>query len=94
LPPEWLNADLGPPCCFVAISMNFAVMPAAQGDRELITYLASECSALCKSEVVRVGRTPAANQAGMTCDKFHMLPIADSTRLLMTTSALFDRLAD
>jgi hypothetical protein len=73
--------------------MNFAVVPAAQGDRELIAHLASECSALCKSEVVRVGRTPAANQAGMSCDKFHVLPIADSTRVWMTGSALFDRLA-
>ena len=36
--PEWLNANLCPPCCFVAISMNFAVMPAAQRDRELITH--------------------------------------------------------
>ena len=59
---EWLNAELCPPCCFVARSMNFAVMPAAQGDRELITHLSSKCSALCKSEVVRIGRTPAANQ--------------------------------
>jgi hypothetical protein len=51
---EWLNAELCPPCCFVARSMNFAVMPAAQGDRELITHLSSKCSALCKSEVVRI----------------------------------------
>jgi hypothetical protein len=58
---EWIRVDLCPPCCFVAISMNFAVMPAAQGDRELITHPSSECSALRKSEVVRIGRTPAAN---------------------------------
>jgi hypothetical protein len=48
--------------------MNFAVMPAAQGNRELITHPSSEGSALRKSEVVRIGRTPAANQAGMSCD--------------------------
>ena len=74
--------------------MNFAVMSTAQWDRELITHLASEGSASCKSEVVRIGRTPAANQAGMSDDEFHMLPIADSTLLRMTRSALFDRLAD
>ena len=58
---EWLNADLCPPCCFVATSMNFPVMSTAQWHRELITHLASKRSALCKSEVVRIGRTPAAN---------------------------------
>ena len=90
--PEWLNADLCPPCCFVATSMNFAVMSAAQWDRELITHLSSKCSALCKSEVVRIGRTPTANQTGMSCDEFHMLAIADSTRLRMGRTAFFDPL--
>ena len=83
--PEWLNADL-------CLSMNFAVVPAAQGDREHITHLASECSALCKSEVERIGRTPAANQAGMSCDEFHMLSIAYSSRLRMRRTAFFDPL--
>jgi hypothetical protein len=69
---------------FVAISMNFAVMPAAQGDCKLITHSSSECSGLYKSEVVK---------AGLSCHKFHMLAITDSTRLWMTRSALFDRLA-
>src|SRR3974390_813124 len=62
---KWIHADLCPPCCFVATSMNFAVMSTAERDRELITYLASERFALCKSEVVRIGRTPAANQTRM-----------------------------
>jgi hypothetical protein len=88
--PERFNAGLCPPCCFVAISMNFAVMPAAQGHRELITYPSSECSALCKSEVVRIGRTPAANQTRMSCDEFHVLSIADSSRLWVTKTARFD----
>ena len=70
--------------------MNFAVMSTAQWDRELITHLASKCSALCKSEVVRIGRTPTANQTRMSCDEFHMLSIADSTRLRMGKTAFFD----
>ena len=74
---EWLNADLSPPRCFVPTSMQFAVMSTAQWDRELITHLSSKCSALCKSEVVRIGRTPTANQTGMSCDEFHMLSIAE-----------------
>ena len=90
--PEWVNAYLCPPCCFVAASMNFAVMSTAQWNRELITHLASQCSALCKSEVVRIGRTPTANQTGMSCDEFHMFSIADSTRLRMDGTAFFDLL--
>jgi hypothetical protein len=87
---DWLNADLCPPCCFVARSMNFAVMSTAQGDRKLITHLSSEGSALCKSEVVRIGRTPAANQTRMSCDEFHVLSIADSSRLSVGKTARFD----
>jgi hypothetical protein len=90
--PEWLNANLCPPRCFVATSVNFAVMSTAQRDRELITHLAPKSSALCKSEVVRIGRTPTANQTGMSCDEFHMISIAGSTRLRMGRTALFDHL--
>ena len=72
--------------------MNFAVMSAAQWDCELITHLSSKCSALCKSEVVRIGRMPAANQTGMSCDEFHMLSIAGSARLRMGRTAFFDPL--
>jgi hypothetical protein len=89
---DWLNADLCPPCCFVARSMNFAVMSTAQGDRKLITHLSSEGSALCKSEVVRIGRTPAANQTRMSCDEFNMLSIAGPTRLRMGRTAFFDHI--
>ena len=52
LPPEWLNADLCPPGCFVAITMKFTMMSTAQWDREFITHLSPECSALSKSQVV------------------------------------------
>ena len=42
--------------------------------------------------MVRIGWTPAANQAGMSCDVFNMLSIADSTRLRMGRTAFFDPL--
>jgi hypothetical protein len=70
--------------------MNFAVMSTAQGDRELITDLASKRSPLCKSEAVRIGRTPTANQTRVSCDEFHVLSIADSSRLKMGGTARFD----
>jgi hypothetical protein len=70
--------------------MDFAVMSTAQGDRELVTHLASKRSALCKSEVVRIGWTPAANQTRMSCDELHVLSIADSSRLRVNKIARFD----
>ena len=87
---EWINAGLCPPCCFVATSMNIAVMSSAQWHRELITHVASKRSALSKSEVVRIGRTPTANQTRMSCDEFHVLSIADSSRLRVGKTARFD----
>jgi hypothetical protein len=60
--PEWLNADLCPPRCFVAITMNFTVMSTAQWDRELVTHPSPECSALGKSQVVRIGRPGAGRK--------------------------------
>ena len=76
-----LNADLCPPCYFVPTSMKFTMMSTAQGHGELITHLSSKCSALCKSEVVRIGRTPAANQTRLSRDEYYVLSIANSTRL-------------
>jgi hypothetical protein len=86
---ERLDAHLSPPRCFVPTSIQFAMM-SAQWDRELITHLSSKCPALCKSEVVRIGRTPAADQARLSRDEFHMLSIADSTRLRSGRTAFFD----
>jgi hypothetical protein len=70
--------------------MNFAVMSTAQWHRALVAHLSSKGSALRKSEVVWIGRTPTANQAGMSGDEFHVLAIADATRLGMRVSAFFD----
>jgi hypothetical protein len=74
------------------MSMNFAVMPAAERNRELITDPSSERAALSKSQVVRIGRTPAANQTRMSCDELHVLSIADSSRRRMGGTAFFNHL--
>jgi hypothetical protein len=50
--------------------MKLAVMSTAQWDCELITHLSSKCSALCKSEVVRIGRMPTTNQTGCPATNF------------------------
>lgn len=61
---DWLNADLCPPCCFLAASMNLTVMSTAQWDRELIAHLAPERWVLCEAKVMSIRGLPAANQAG------------------------------
>ena len=51
-----IDVDTGPPCCFVAFMMKLAVVDSAKRDRELIRYLAAQCTFLSKSDVVRVRR--------------------------------------
>src|SRR6516164_10976831 len=85
-----IDTEFLPPSSFVTVSMNLPVMQAAEWYRELITHLSSECAALRKSEVVRIARTATANQTRMSCDEFHMLSIADSSRLGVGKTARFD----
>ena len=51
-----------PPRAFIAGLMQLPVMPAAQGDRELIAHLETNGSRLCKPQVMRIGRLPAADE--------------------------------
>jgi hypothetical protein len=37
-----INACLFPPCRFIATAVDFSMMAATQGDRELIAYLAAK----------------------------------------------------
>jgi hypothetical protein len=60
--------------------MNFAVMPATQRDRELITDSAAECGALRRAQMVGISRAPAANKAWLLGNRFDVLPIANPTR--------------
>jgi hypothetical protein len=52
-----------PPRPFIAGLVQLPVMPAAKRDRELITNLEVDGSRLCKPQVVRIGRLPAADKA-------------------------------
>jgi hypothetical protein len=74
-----INTDLRPPGGFVTAAMNFAVMSSAKGNRELIADLTAKGRRLCKTEMMRIGGTPAANQAWLLGDGLHMLPVSNST---------------
>src|SRR6516165_8611371 len=74
-----INARLFPPCCFIATAVDFSMMAATQGDRELIADLAAERRCLGKAQMMGIGGTPAADEARLLGDRFHMLPVANST---------------
>ncbi len=71
-----VDTRLSPPGGFITAAMNFAVMPWAKGNGELIANLPAESRRLSKSEMMRIGRMPAANQAWLLADRLHMIPVA------------------
>jgi hypothetical protein len=54
--------SLAPPSGFISAAMHFAMMSAAEWDRELVAHLAAKRRRLRKSQVVGIGRTTAADQ--------------------------------
>jgi hypothetical protein len=48
--------------------MGRPVMPSTERDRELIAHLTAERAGLCKSEVTRVRRLAAADEACLLSD--------------------------
>ena len=81
-----------PPVRFVAGTVDFAVVSAAKRDSEFIADFAAECSALRKSNMMRVGRQPTANQTWLQCDEFNVIPVADPSRLRQAERAFVNRL--
>ena len=57
----WIEAELIPPLAFVAVTMQLAMMAAAQGDRELVTDLATKRAVLRKAQVMGVARVTTAD---------------------------------
>jgi hypothetical protein len=76
----WIDTSLIPPRGFIDAAMHLAVMSAAQRNRKLVADLAAKCRYLRKPEVVGIGGTPAADQAGLLGNRFNVLPVAKATR--------------
>ena|SRR6516164_7893853 len=72
-----VDTGLVPPRGFITTAMHLAMMTTAEWDRELIANLSAQRRGLCKPEMMRIGGTPAANQAWLFGDCFHMLSVAD-----------------
>jgi hypothetical protein len=60
-----VDSGMGPPSCFIAKAMDFAMMRATQWNGEFVAYLAPERTMLRIPNVMRVRRLPATNQAGL-----------------------------
>jgi hypothetical protein len=64
---ERINSAVLPPDRFVAHTMQFPVMTAAERDREFIAHLETDRSRLGKSEMVGIRRLPLADHAWLGC---------------------------
>lgn len=71
--------------------MRLAVMSAAERDCELIADLTAERRYLRKSQMMRVCRASAADQAWLLGDGLNVLPVANPTRHRQGQNRFVDR---
>ena len=62
---HWFDPQIRPPGHLIAGPMQLPMMPAAERYSELVTDFETEGPELGKAQVMRIGRLPAADQAGL-----------------------------
>ena len=60
---QWLDFKVLPPAHFVADLIQLPMMASAEGYGELVADFEADCPGLRKSQVMRIGRLPAADEA-------------------------------
>jgi hypothetical protein len=75
---HWINAQLAPPCGFIATAVDLTVVPTAQRNGELIADFAAESARLGKAHMVGIARRPPANQTWLPGNESDVLPITDA----------------
>jgi hypothetical protein len=65
--------------------MQLAVMEPANRDDELVAHAASECTRLCKREVMRIRRNAAAHEARLSHHELPVILIAQANRFAQST---------
>jgi hypothetical protein len=65
---DWIRSYFPPPIEFIAAAVNFAVMPPAKWDRELVANFAPKSTALGKAQMMGVRGLSTADQAGALGD--------------------------
>jgi hypothetical protein len=76
---HWVNTGIVPPLRLISRPMQCPMMAAAKWHRELVTYSASHGAVLCKSDVMGVSRTTAAEQTRLGRHVLDVIPIPDAT---------------
>src|SRR5207249_3470805 len=80
-----VDVELPPPCGLVTRAMQLAVMDPADRDDELVAHAASECTRLCKREVMRIRRHAAAHKARLPQHEFPVVLIAEANSFAQST---------
>jgi hypothetical protein len=81
-----------PPGRFITAAVDFPMVSATHWYGELIAHFAGQGAALCKSQVVGIGRPSPANKAGLLGNEFDVIAIANPARLRQGERAFVDRL--
>jgi hypothetical protein len=71
-----IDLEAGPPCPFVTLPVELAMMQAAYRNRELIADFAPQRSRLHKAKMVRIGRLAAAHDAGLLGHELEVVLVA------------------
>ncbi|MGC1777874.1 MAG: hypothetical protein WBB34_07990, partial [Xanthobacteraceae bacterium] len=88
---EGIDSGFAPPRCLVAVAMQFAMMSAAEWDRELVADLAAERPALGKAEMMGIAGLATAEKAGLLGDEANVVAIADAPGFGMGQNGFVDR---
>ncbi len=78
---EWLELLLGPPRGLIAAPVERAMMQPAERHGKLVAHPAAERGALREPEMMRVRRSPTAEQARLQCYELEVIAIAVAPRL-------------
>jgi hypothetical protein len=57
----WIQTHICPPLCLVTVAVDLTMVPATQGDRELIADLSAEGTGLSKPKMMSIGGLSSAD---------------------------------
>src|ERR1700746_3326784 len=89
-PGGWVYASLLPPRSFVPVSMDLAMMAAAERYREFVANLSAKRAVLREAQMMWVGGRTSANQTWLFGDGPYMIAIANSAGFGVAKFALVD----
>jgi hypothetical protein len=86
-----IDSDPGPPGRLIATVMEFAMMPAAQRNGELVADLAAERPALSEAQMMGVRRASPTDQTWLFSNIPDVVSVADAAWLGESKSTFVDR---